>query len=187
MNEIRPDNHLISRFREGDRDAFWEICQFYNNRILAFARKIMKNDADAEDIVSETFLKLWRHRQRHEVLRNVKAFLVVTTRNACIDEMRSRKRHRAAHKEIRHLSQEAEMPGDQEGMRADVINEIRLLLETLSPKRREVMRLIFFMGKKTAEVAEQLGISNATVLVHKSDAIRQLRDILRKKNLLWPD
>src|ERR1700674_5257942 len=129
MNEIRPDNHLISRFQGGDRDAFWKICQFYNSCILAFARKIMKNDADAEDIVSETFLKLWRHRQKHEVLRNVKAFLLVTTRNACFDQMRTRKRHRAAHAEIRHLSQEAEMPGDYESMRAGMINEIRLLLE----------------------------------------------------------
>jgi RNA polymerase sigma-70 factor (ECF subfamily) len=186
MNKIRPDDRLISRLRGGDRDAFWEICQFYYDSMLSSAKRWVKDDADARDIVSESFLRLWNHFQKEGILQNPRAFLLVIIRNASIDHLRSRKRHKNAHAEIRHLSQEAESSGDYEHNRAEVLKETRLLLETLSPKRREVMRLIFFMEKTTTEVAEQLGISTATVLVHKSDSIKILRELLRKKGLLFP-
>jgi RNA polymerase sigma-70 factor (ECF subfamily) len=89
-----------------------------------------------------------------------------------------------SHQEIRYLSKEGELWSDREVFETAVLKEIRLQAKRLPPRCREVFELIFFKGKKTREVAMQLGVTLATVQTHKTIAIKKLRDALIRKDLL---
>lgn len=184
MNKDLSDNDLLTRFCTGDRQALKEIYLFHYNAIFSFACRIVRNVDEANDITSDTFIKLWKQHAGFKNLPNIRAFLYLTCRNACFDHLRSRQRHQASHKEIRYLSREGELWNDRERIEMEVLQEIGLLVETLPPKCKEVFKLIFFKRKKTREVAEQLGISLATVQEHKSIAIKKLRNALLHKDLL---
>jgi RNA polymerase sigma-70 factor (ECF subfamily) len=184
MNKGQADNDLISRFRTGDREALKEIYLSHYDAIFLFANRIVRNVEEANDITSDTFIKLWKQHAGFKNLPNIKAFLYLTCRNACFDHLRSRQRHNASHREIRYLSREGELWSDRELIEMEVLREIRLQVERLPPKCREVFKLIFFKRKKTREVAEQLGVSLATVQEHKSIAIKKLRNALLRKELL---
>jgi RNA polymerase sigma-70 factor (ECF subfamily) len=184
MNQGLSAQDLISRFQTGDRQALKEIYLSYYDVIFAFANRIIRNADEANDITSDTFIKLWKQHAVFKNLLNVRAFLYLACRNACFDHLRSRQRHQASHKELRYLSKEGELSNDREIIEREVLREIGLQVETLPPKCRQVFELIFIKRKKTREVAEQLGLSLATVQGHKSNAIKKLRNALLQKDLL---
>jgi RNA polymerase sigma-70 factor (family 1) len=184
MKKDQLDNDLFSRFRKGDRRANQELYLVYHDAIFVFASRIVRNTEEADDITSDTFNKLWDQRKDFKNLSNIRAFLYLTCRNACFDYLRSLQSHKTSHKEILYLSKEGEMPGDPGVDETEVWKEIYQQVEKLPPRCGQVFRLIFFDGKKTREVAVQLGVTLATVQTHKSIAIKKLRDALLRKDLL---
>lgn len=185
MPNQEMDSDITGRFRQGDEDAFSQVFHSHYNGIYLFSLRLINSPADARDIVSDTFLKLWLLRQNFESLANIKAFLFLTARNACIDYLRSKQRQHALQKEIRYLSERADAEIDIAMIRADFFNELSRQIESLPPQCGQVFRMIFFQGKKTAEIAKELGISRKTVLAHKRNAILQLRSALLKKDFLF--
>jgi len=183
-NDKDDDSEFIVRFRNGNIDAFNDVYRMYYNAIYLFANALIHSEMEAQDIVTESFVKLWRLHPNLESLANIKAFLYLTTRNACFDHLRHLKRHNASYKEVLYLSKESPNDVEFEIIKADYYNEIALQIENLPKQCAEVFKLIFFKGKKTFEIAEHLGISNKTVLAHKRNAIINLRSALLRKSLL---
>lgn len=147
--------------------------------LLFFVRDIVGSEAEAKDIVSETFLKLWSRRQQFNSLDHIRAFLYATAKNAGIDHRRSQQRHARSHEEIRYLSEEGEEGEeriDREMIDKEVFWRIRSQVESLSPRCREVFKLMFFEEMGVAEVAMRLGIRPATVQVHRNRALKLLRN-----------
>ncbi|MBN9382787.1 MAG: sigma-70 family RNA polymerase sigma factor [Chitinophagaceae bacterium] len=185
MNTGQLDNGLIVRLRAGDRQALKEIYLYHYNKLFFFAYRLVRDAADANDITSECFVKLWREHARFKNVANVRGFLYLTCRNACFDILRSRQSHMASHKEIRYLSREGELAGDGERAQVELLKEIGRQVERLPPRCREVFKLIFFNRKKAREVAELLGLSLSTVHRHRASALNKLRNVLLQKDLFY--
>ena len=182
MNAGQSDNGLIDRLRAGDRQALKEIYLYHYNALFFFAYRLVQNAADANDVTSECFIKLWRGHARFKNADNIKGFLYLTCRNACFDILRSRQSHNASHREIRYLSREEDLVIDGERAQVELLNEIGRQVERLPPRCREVFKLIFFNRKKAREVAELLGVSLSTVQRHRASAINKLRSALLQKD-----
>ncbi len=192
MTNNQPDNEIISRIRTGDRKAYEELYRRYYPLIFDFARNIVKNDIEGQDITTETFIKIWLQKDKLKEGGDIKAFLYTITRNACFDHLRSKQRRNASHGEILYLSNEMEILNDFASIDLNliekkVIQDINSRIEKLPPKCRQVFKLIFFQGKKILEVAKQLGISPRTVQNHKTSAIRQLRNAFLRNDLSSSD
>ncbi|HEX4851918.1 MAG TPA: sigma factor, partial [Puia sp.] len=84
MNQQKPGN-ILRLFNQGDRSAFTAIYNSYSNRVFLYAKYLLNSSVEAEDIVSDTFLKLWHVKARFRTQDKISAFLVITTRNACYD------------------------------------------------------------------------------------------------------
>jgi len=188
MTENKTMQHFsIDLFREGDQHAFKKIFEHFHNRIFLFTHSIVKAEDVAEDIVTESFVKLWKMREKFDKPENMKAFLYTVTRNAALDHLRQRKRQRAATKELLFLKEEdSSGPAQLERrvIEAEVINELSLQIEDLPGKCRDVFKLIYFKHLSTAQIAEELKISNQNVLNQKARAIELLRSRLMQKSLL---
>jgi RNA polymerase sigma-70 factor (family 1) len=173
----------IERFREGSLKDFQCVYHLYYETIYTFAFNLVKETEEARDITTETFIKLWRLHANFESLNNIKAFLYITSRNACFDYFRKLQRQRSGQKEILYLLR-SEHDVKNEMIEAEVFGEISRQITDLPISCRRVFELIYFNNLTTSEIAEKMGISAQNVLNQKAKAIRVLRSGLLSKALL---
>ncbi len=173
----------IERFREGDLTEFQCVYDLYYETIYTFAFNLVKETEEARDITTETFIKLWRLHANFESLNNIKAFLYITSRNACFDYFRKLQRQRSGQKEILYLLR-SEHDVKNEMIEAEVFGELSRQITDLPVSCRRVFELIYFNNLTTSEIAEKMGISAQNVLNQKAKAIRVLRSGLLSKALL---
>lgn len=171
----QPGDDTIAQFCTGDRKAFGIIYSFYYKYVYVIAHAILSDEHMARDIASEVFLKLWGQRQKFRRTGEVKGWLIITCRNTSLNELRFRQRRQVAEKALISLTPEKAFSHEHHLIEVEVICELLRQLESLPPRCREVLELMFFQGKRTAEVAVQLGISPVTVQSHKMNALLKLR------------
>ena len=75
----------ISKFRDGDIDAFENIFYQLHPRLCSFSSRYTKNAASSEEIVSDSFIILWNNRQKFKDFSSLKSYLYITVRNASLD------------------------------------------------------------------------------------------------------
>lgn len=177
LHSTSSQDFSIELFREGDRSTFKHVYDLYYEVIYTFVYNLVRNEEEAQDLTTDTFIKLWRLRDRFENLSNIKAFLYVTARNASLDHFRKLQRQRALQKEMHYLLDSDSGLG-HEVISAEVISELHSRIEQLPGACREIVKMILFENMNTSEIAQKLGISNQTVLNQKAKAISKLSKAL---------
>src|SRR5258706_13598450 len=120
----------IDRFRKGDREEFKRVYDSCYDGLYIFAYNLIRKETEAQDITTETFIKLWRLKENFESLNNIRAFLYVTSRNASIDYLRYLQKQRTVHKELLYL-EEAGRDMKNEMISAEVLGELSQKIKSL--------------------------------------------------------
>jgi len=167
----------MSEINLGDPSSFNKIYQEFNGPIFSFVSRLVKDLHEAQDITSNTFVKLWKLHDRFESFQNIKAFLYVTSRNACIDYFRTKKRRREVEEQLAHILKDNNPTMDDEA-----IAEKRVILyeklQTLPFQCKQIF-LMLLQGKNSAEIAAELNITTHHVHVQTNIAKKKLIEILR--------
>ena len=172
------DETLVEGLRDGDEAAFTAVYKQLHQRLYFFAQRFVE-EADAKDVVSETFVQLWHKRSRLESAASVTNFLFVTVRNKCLNLVRNALIRRDKQSEILHLlanSQATDLFDEQ--LTTELVRLIYAEIERLPPKMREIFLLSFSEGLKPAAIAERLQLSVQTVKNQKVSAIHLLQRAL---------
>ncbi len=175
MNITSSEREIIDGLRAANETAIRALYELHYRPLCYFAEKLLNNKEEAEDVAAETFLKLVKKKQDFDNLTNIKSFLFTAARNACFDILRKTKRTDKSKKELEYLAQPDELFGDDEMIKAKVLQKIYAEVERLPGQCRLVFKSIFIEGKNTAVIASELGISTQTVLNQKTKALRTLR------------
>lgn len=185
-SEINNDVQLAAAFKSGDTAALNLLWKNNYKALVYFADQLVRNNLLSEDIVSETFVKLWKLRENFESVPSIRSFLYVTVRNTCYDHLRSQEIHTRIHKEILYTSDyTAEMNRDDyDMMYAEYIQQLYVQVQHLPERCREIFNLYFFGRQTTKEIAALLNISEQTVRNQKTKAVAILKSALLKKNIL---
>ena len=157
--EELSDQELVERIRNGARDEFEILVRRHNQRLYRAARAIMKTDDEAEDIVQQAWLEVFRNLAQ---FRGAAAFTTWATRiavNAAITHARKRPIIAEVEEAV-----SAEKP-DEDVERAELGKLLEECLEQLPQGNREVMVLRDVLELDTAETAELLGLSEEAVRV----------------------
>lgn len=85
--EINEQN-LLLKLSQGSSRAFAELFHYYYKDLVLFAGSYVKNITESEDIVQEVFIKLWTGRKDASKISSLKAFLLKSVQNSCLDELR---------------------------------------------------------------------------------------------------
>ena len=178
-----PGPQYIAGFKEGSVEAFHNIFRKYYRPLYFFVKQLLNDPHEAEDIVSESFLKLWKMRANFETEQNIKAFLYITCRNASLNCLNYRKRITSHHKEILYSLSEEENLSHQ-GSYADILQLLEIAIEKLPEKQQEVMKMILFEGLTDEEIGERLNKTEKTVRNQKNTAIQLLRINLDNKKMI---
>lgn len=156
---------LVARAQDGDLVAFEQLVDRYEPRLLGLCIRMLRNRADAEDIVQDTFLLTWR---RLESLQNpvaFKAWIFRLASNACLDLLRRREVRGTDAVDPADMVEESG-PGPSVEDRAETsaaVQELEQVLVTLSPEQRITWLLYEIEGQSYAEIAEVLGVTEGSV------------------------
>ena len=185
MNSFSDDIELVEYFRQGEGRAFKRLHDHFFRQLCYFADKLIENKEEAEDIVTNCFVKLWEKRNDFNSVQKIKSFLYLSTRNACLNWLKHIRVENRSFKEIRFLSGN-EDPILNELVEAQVLQAIYEEIENLAPQCREIFKLLFLKGKSTAEIAEQMSINVQTVRNQKTKALQEIRMAMFKRDLpMW--
>ena len=181
-----PDesNDVIFLLQSGDEKALQSLSQLYYRPLCFFATRLLKDQLSGEDIVEESFLKLWQRRNDFKNLQNIKSFLYITTRNACLNSIKQQQRVAVSKTQLGYLADEQEGYILNEIVRTEVMAEITTLIDKLPGQCRKIFVLSYVNGYKNHEIATALNISIHTVKNQKVRAIRLLKIKLQNRNLM---
>lgn len=147
----------------------------YYSALCFFANKMVNDTAVAEDIVEDSFIKLWKKEPDFSKHRNIRAALYITVKNACLDFIKAKQRERRKRSEFSWSQQRMADFALNEMIRAEVLRKVYAALQQLPPERRRVMNLLFVEGWDSEKVAKHLDISIHTVKKHRLNGIRALQ------------
>lgn len=143
-------------------------------KLFNFSRKITEDPADAEDIVQETFLKLWYIREKLDDYRSVEGLAVQVARNLSLDKVKSR---RPAGTEAEALSLDSGTPDPAEQLeREEAVSRIRQLILRLPTLQQTIIRMKDVEEYELSEIAEITGTQIEAVRVNLSRARKKIRE-----------
>jgi RNA polymerase sigma-70 factor (family 1) len=178
------DEHLWAEsLRNGQHDALSHFFKLHHKALCFFANRMVQNQEEAEDIVSDCFLKVWKRRQDFETDTNIKSFLYISCRNACFDYLKHLKVKTFAQQNyFNHLTHSEDLIL-YTIMEAEFMEILSREIELLPEQCQKIFKLIYFQGKKTDEIAQELDLSVQTVRNHKSRAVELLKTAFLKRGM----
>ncbi len=176
MTDLEHDVELVRRIAANEEAALRDLYAAYGQRLYAYALRLTENPAQAEDVVQDTLVAVWRMAGRFRGEGRVVAWLLGIV-------------HHIAMKAIRHKSQpiseameetlHSTEPSPEDSVRADERAQwVQRGLQSLSPDHRAVLELIFYQGLSLKEVAQVCDCPLGTVKSRLSYARQYLRNML---------
>ena len=151
------------------------LYQEHGNALLAYATRLTGDRWAAEEVLQETLLRAWRHRDAlDEQAGSIRGWLFTVARNIVTDRARSRAARPA---EVSSEANAVPVVGDHAQRVVDSMVTIEAL-EQLNEEYRSVVVELYFHGRSVAEAAEVLGIPAGTVKSRSHRALRSLRDLI---------
>lgn len=173
--EAPPDETLMSAAVHS-REAFATLVQRHQQPLMNFFRR-MGDYTCAEDLTQETFIRLYKYRERYHPKAKFTTFLYTLARRAWIDN-----RRRAGRREEAYEAFAGEMDVRLEagtGSEQDIHHRVRLALAGLSEEMRNCVIMSVYQGFKYEEIARMLDIPLGTVKTRVFHAMRKLREKLK--------
>jgi RNA polymerase sigma-70 factor (ECF subfamily) len=168
---------LLSLVAAGDSGTpLRRLYHSYERRLYGFGLRLLGEQGLAEELVQETWVRLWQSAGRFDPDRGtVRAFLFTIARRVAVDL------HRRP--SSRRLGAEVEDAGSVEAAADQVLLAVtvRDAMESLSPAHREVLELVYDEDLKLADVAERLDVPLGTVKTRAHHALRGLRQALEER------
>jgi RNA polymerase sigma-70 factor (ECF subfamily) len=180
VTEQEPDALLAERIRRGDQQALAELYDRYASTSLATALRVVADRQEAEDVVHDAFVAVWRKIDRFDARRgSLRAWLMTVVRNRAIDRVRAR---RPAidldDADERSLLRTGPNPTWEAALRGLSAVDVRAAMASLPDEQRRAIELAYFEGYTYREVAELTRVSPGTANGRMRLALAKLRDAL---------
>lgn len=161
-----------------DQVEFSERLLPMKDKIFRFARSIVSDQTEAEDVTQDIFEKLWARRETLDACTNLDGFVMSGVRNLCYDRLRNRQMRTGKLESIK-----AEIPTVTRGHspeNADAAQIVSKLIEQLPDKQRTVIHLRDVEGYEIDAISEVVGMDAPTVRVMLSRARKSVREGMLK-------
>ena len=170
------DTALMLRVKEGDRRAFETLIKRHQQPLMNFFRRLGVH-RDAEDLVQETFLRLYRYRDRYQPRAKLTTFLYLLARQTRIDYLRKLQRRGRLEEPMQEYTPEPALPApERRGESSDLAQALLALPESM----REAVVLCAAQGLSQAEAAVILDVPVGTVKSRVSYGLKRLRTWIKE-------
>jgi RNA polymerase sigma-70 factor (ECF subfamily) len=172
------------QWQEGNQAAFSGIFHQYYPFLMVFARRFVPFET-AQDLLSETFIKLWQQKGSFASEAQLYQWLKITVRNGALNLLRQQKNTDARQQQLlSQLEDRYEEAFFQSEIETSLFTRIFAEINSLPPQQQKILRLFFLEGKDNAAIARELSISVQAVKNQKVTALKALRTTFSKEDLL---
>jgi RNA polymerase sigma-70 factor (ECF subfamily) len=171
------DEELVRKIAAGDRVALGDLYDRYAPMVLAQARRILRNDIEAEDLVHDVYLEVFRCAHTYETARgSVRAWLSVRVRSRALDRLKRSRLGRRVPGDVNDAPEVVALASREtaSGLKSDA-EAVRRALGALPAEQRTVLELFYFDGLSLPEIGEKLSVPLGTVKSRASRGIGRLR------------
>lgn len=174
--KLEVDDALIYRVAKGDKEAFTALYKLTSKSIYAYALSILKNPADAEDVLQETFLKVRSAASFYQSNGKLLSWILTISRNLCLMKLRRQKLLSCQPIEEISLKDSADHINDLEDQIV-----LKTAMKILSDDECQILVLHAVTGWKHREIAELLHLPVSTVLSKYHRSLKKLKAELEGK------
>jgi len=185
--QTTSDEVLIGRIANGDRLAMQVLFARHHVRVYRFVLRLMRNEAAAEDLISDVFLDVWRQAGKFEGRSAVSTWLLSIARFKALSVLRRRGEEELDDESAEAIEDQADDP-EVALAKKDKGAALRQCLAKLSAEHREIIDLVYYHEKSVEEVAGIVGIPEATVKTRMFYARKKLSELLKERGIDrgWP-
>lgn len=172
---------VLARLADGDGSALKSLFEAHGGQAMAVALRVLRNASEAEEVVQETFVEVWKRAAQYDGTRGgPQAWILTIARTRAIDRLRSRDsaRRTAQAAAVEPESGRLPVPLELVEQRQDR-ERVALALESLPPEQRAAIELAYFEGLSHREIAEKTQTPLGTVKTRMRLALEKLADRLR--------
>jgi RNA polymerase sigma-70 factor (ECF subfamily) len=171
---------LLQRSSRGDEAAFAQVYDATSSRAYGLALRVVRNPAQAEEVVQEAYLDAWRSSSRYEPSRgSALGWLLTIVHRKAVDRVRSAEaasqRDATYHRETQQVEHDQTAESAHASLEAQ---RVRGAVATLTAVQREAVELAFFGGYTHTEVATMLDVPVGTAKTRIRDGLIRLRDAM---------
>ena len=175
LTDNQNDDFLFREIKKGSRTAFSVLFEKYYADIVMYCGSIIHDRTDCEDIVQDVFYKLWCRREDIEIDVSLKVYLLRAAKNGCLDCIR----HNRVVSEHQETVSRGSVPEiydtDDYILYSDLKGHLGTIMQQMDVKAAEAFRMNRFGHLKYKEIAEKLNVSERTVQVRISNALKTIR------------
>jgi RNA polymerase sigma-70 factor (ECF subfamily) len=177
---------LIQLSRTGDRRAFVELVGLYSSKIHRLAYRMLHNKPDSEDIVQETFMRVYMNLNHYDESQKFSTWIYRIGKNVCIDLLRKKRPVSSLDAELSDMDDEynfyskiASEEGSPEHhvLQSETQEQIHKSIHKLADKYKDVITLYYLQELSLQEISDRLQLPVTTVKTR----LHRGRDLLRKK------
>lgn len=184
-DEQTSDVALLERIAEGDQSALSALYDKHATVLYSIIVRILKEQAEAEDVLQEVFIKIWEHAEMYDhQLGTVGAWLTRIARNRAVDRLRS-KNYLASRIESdiegyhEYFAVDTSHNPEHRAILSSQQEEILIALTSLSKEQKELIEYAYFRGFTQSKLAEHFHLPLGTVKARMRTAMSILRQKLR--------
>jgi RNA polymerase sigma-70 factor (ECF subfamily) len=181
------DEGLIQRVAGGDRLAMKVLFARHHVRVYRFVLRLVRNEALAEDVISEVFLDVWRQAGKFEKRSAVSTWLMAIARFKALSALRRRVDQELDEKTAEAVEDHADDP-EVVLQKKDKSEALRECLNSLSVEQREIIDLVYYHEMSVEDAAQVVGIPENTVKTRMFYARKKLGELLKAAGVErgWP-
>jgi RNA polymerase sigma-70 factor, ECF subfamily len=178
------DVGLVIAIARYNGDAFAEAYRRHAGAVFALAQRLLWERALAEELVQETFLRLWEQPDRFDQSRgSLRSFLLMDAHARGVDRIRSDTRRREREERTARAAVVADYDLDLEAYDLDVAEQVREVMATLTDGERRAIELAYFGGHTYREVARILAEPEGTIKSRIRTGLMRLRTQLLDRGI----
>lgn len=167
LADLALDNHK----------AYKKIFLFYFPKVKCFITKLIKSEAEAEDLAQDIFEKIWLTRKSLPAIESFSSYLYRMAINAVFNSLKKKKKHRVYLEYLLH-NKNNQVIAEEAIYAREIELLILLAVSNMPAQRRKIFEMSRCQGVKHTEIARLINISKRTVEVHVSLALKEIRKII---------
>jgi RNA polymerase sigma-70 factor (ECF subfamily) len=183
--ENNSDEKLIREYFNGNKEMLEVLVKRYLKPVYSFVRYLVRDEAVAEDVTQEVFVRAWKNLKKFDKKKNFKTWIFSIAKNASIDFLRKKKavpfsafdNDDGGNTIAETLADSAPLP-DEIAERADTANLLKMAMEKLSENYRTVLYLRYYSQLTFQKISESLGVPMNTIKSRHRRALAVLKEII---------
>ena len=169
----------MTRIATGDRLAMQVLFARHNIRVYRFVLRLVRNEALAEDLISEVFLDVWREASKFEGRSAVSTWMLSIARFKALSALRRRPEQKLDDETAERIEDQSDNP-ETTLVKKDIGAQLRLALSKLSNEHHKIIDLVYYHEKSVDEAAEIVGVPRNTVKTRMFYARKQISDLFEQ-------